>query len=148
LGENIWLIIGRKMTGPCRGKLVYAVPVLYPGKDPRLVVIPDRQTLLALDNNISTSTRLVLEQLDYSKSIAIVVFRGITGVSLQLEILKIVRQGNVVSVCTQIEIPEPGAKVVYKTAYGSPYHVIVVPRARLQGATIFELQIEQVYYTH
>jgi hypothetical protein len=123
------------------------VPVMYSGKDLKLAVIPDQQTLPALGDHVSTSTRRFLDQLDYAKATAIVVFRGYTGVGDRVEIRRVVRSGAVVNVCTRFESSQPGAGVSVGAMDASPYHVIVVPRSRLQGATIFELKIEQVYYT-
>ena len=103
----------------------------YGREEPNLLVItePEQVDSPGLDLQFPSDLAGQLHGVDYQKNFAVAVFRGtLTGTSpeLDVEVLRIVRNGDEVFVQARFGELEPGKLIL--PGFSSPYHVVAVTR--------------------
>lgn len=113
----------------------------YRELEPKLVIITDLDDIDKLGGSVFETAESLLRKLDFSQSLALVVFQGGKGSGgYKVDILKIVQEGNKLIVYAHFTEPQPG--YVVTMANTSPYHVIEVPKNGLQGEISFLLNVD------
>jgi hypothetical protein len=112
----------------------------YQGKEPSLVIVADKGGIDLLGKNVSTESLAKLENLDFGKFFAIVVFQGIKGTNLYgVEIQRITKQQNTLNIFAHFTERDPS--IGASTVVTSPYHIVRIPKKGLSG------RIEIVLYS-
>lgn len=100
----------------------------YRHSQPGLMVIARPEETSKLDNLITQQAHSHLQTLDYSAYFALVVFQGLKGSGgYTVEIERVTRQGNRVTISVQFQEPQPSSAVI--SAVTSPYHLVRVSKS-------------------
>jgi hypothetical protein len=113
----------------------------YQGQNPKLVVITEVREGNAVGNIISIKAQAQLQNLDFNRYFAAVVFQGIVGyVHPGIMIQRISVEGNVITFYVHVLEPVSNER---KTMITSPYHLVKVRREEeVQGEMEFVLNVD------
>lgn len=115
----------------------------YDNEEPSLVVVSQPKEIMLLENLAKQTALDELRTLDFSKSFAIAVFQGwrpTTGYGVEIE--RITRQGDTVTIYAQFQEPKPDEEK--GAAETSPSHLVRVKKIDDWGQDIlFNLVVDE-----
>lgn len=112
----------------------------YEAAGPKLFIIADVNDVIELGNTISISAQTDLQNLDFEKYVAFIVFRGKVPDIVDVEIQKITQKENELTIHSTLFRRDPN--LAHPDTVLSPYHIIKFPRNILLRETIFILDVE------
>jgi hypothetical protein len=115
----------------------------YEAEEPTLIIIAQSEEAENVEDWASTNAQTRLHALDYRHYVALAVFQGrqpSSGYGIQINRMTRLRED--VNVYVRLYEPEPLTQILDTEAY--PYHLVVIEKALVRGATRFNLVVDRM----